>query len=151
MALATHRRALAPADAYIVFNRSTGIVDLVCGEQADYVLSEIYDDQHVRPERGGVFVVTTGGWDVLKYMPLHGDQTLHRHIAPDAVFDTKLSRDGKMFRDMPRTEGRDLLKFITRHEGRFFRLLDDCILRTHKGRILGIWRPVRAEALAQAA
>lgn len=144
------RRALAPAAAYIVLNSRTGIVDLVCGEQADYVLSEIYTDQQVRQEPGGVFVVTTER-DALRYAPLHGDQTLHRHITPDAVYDAKRSLEGRIFRNMPRTDGKDLLKFTTRHEGRFYRLLDDCIVRTHKGRILGIWRPVRAEALAQAA
>jgi hypothetical protein len=139
-----YRRALAPAAAYVALNRRTGVVDLVCGEQADYVLSEIYTDQQVCQQSGGVFVVTTSGWEVIKYAPLHGDQVLHRHIAPDAEYDAKLSLDGKIFRDMPRTGGKDLLKFITRNEGRFHRLLDDCIMRTHKGRILGMWRPAEA-------
>lgn len=150
------RRTLAPADAYVVLNRRTAAVELICGEQADYILGAIYDDHQVQPVRGGAYVVTRPypvrvglAHEVLQYMPLHGDQNLHRHIGKDALYAPKLSLDGRVYRDMPRVSGKELLQFIARHEGRFHRTLDDYILRTHRvgrsgpSRILGMWKPAQ--------
>ncbi|MDQ1041551.1 hypothetical protein QFZ75_008053 [Streptomyces sp. V3I8] len=152
------RRALAHAPSYIVLNRRTAAAELVCGGQVDYVLSEIYEDDQVEPLNGGAFAVTRAypvkvgeAHEVVQYLPLHRDQRLHQHVRPDSTYAMKRSQEGRTFIDMPNGSGKDLLRFVQRHEGAFYRTVDDHILRLHKRRILGIWQPVMAEAFAQAA
>lgn len=142
------RRTLATAPGYLVSNRRTCCTDVVNGVQADYVLDQIYNDNQVRQDTGGAFVVTTLDWQVIKYVPLHADQAIHRHLAD--AYDPKMSQDGRTFTAMPRMSGRDVRKYMDRHDGEFWRTRDDFIIQICRGRIVGMWRPASesAEALA---
>lgn len=157
-------RVLARADAYLALNRRTCTVELLCGEQVDYILSEIYEDEMVTQVRGGAFAVTRPypvrvgeAHEVMQYLPLHRDQVLHRHITPDSLYRPKLSLEGRTFRDMPAMSGKALLKFIASHEGSFYRTSDDSIMRTHRAtrtgpkRILGVWKPISVDDFTQSA
>jgi hypothetical protein len=140
-------------------------VQLVHGAQVDYALSEIYADHEVTPLTGGAYMVRPTPprplgvgekASMLQYIPLHERQDLHRHITDTSAYDQKLSLEGLTFRNMPQASGKDVKKFVARHEGRFYRTADDCILRIHRvgrgpWRLLGMWKPVTAAEMAQAA
>lgn len=165
MARLPERRALARASAYLILDHRKATVQLVHGAQVDYALSEIYEDHEVTPLQGGAYMVRPtprrplgvgAKPPMLQYIPLHEQQDLHHHVSDAAVYDTRLSLEGLTFRTMPRTGGKDLRKFIYGHEGRFYRTADDCILRIHRvgrgpWRLLGMWKPVEAPDMAQAA
>lgn len=163
-ALAQARRGLAHAEAYIVLNRRTWIVELMGGPQVDYLLTDIYGDRMVKQLPGGEFAVSRPypvavgeAHEVLQYVPLHRDQQLFRHISPDALYRPYLSLEGRTFREMPVMNGKALLKYTTSHEGSFHRTLDGAILRTHRAtrngppRILGKWKQLSAADFAATA
>lgn len=139
--LALPPRTLAKADAYLVFNRGTGHAYVVHGAQADYVLSEVYEDYQVRPDRGGAYVVTLTSWQVIKYVPLHRDQMLQVHLSDQGDYAGKLSSDGRTFQTVPPLDGKALAQLVKRGDGEFYRTLDDYIIRVQRGRVLGMWQP----------
>ena len=148
-AIMNGRRALATASAYLRVNHRTRAADIVPGSQVDYVLTEIYDDQQVKPQVGGAFAVTADDWTVIQYVPLHPKQDL-RQLA-DSYQHWAAPGDGMKFHVQKPMEGKALSVLIRRAPGVFHLTAAGEIAHIDRGKIRNQYKPLTAADMAQAA
>jgi hypothetical protein len=142
------RRALARASAYLRVNRRTRDADIVPGTQADYVLTEIYTDQQVKPQPGGAFAVTDDDWTAIQYVPLHPNQDM-RKLA-DLYKHWAAPGNGMKFHEQEPMSGKALGVFIRRAPGVFYLTQSGEIAHLQRGKIRNQFKPLVANQ-AQAA
>ncbi len=142
-------RVLAHASAYLRVNHSTKTADVVHGCQADYVLTEVYDDQQVKQQPGGGFVVTENDWTVIQYVPLADRQDLR--LLADSYKHWSAPGDGRTFHRKQDLSGRALEVFLRRARGAFYVTRLGEIAHVAGGRIRNQFKPLTADDMAQAA
>lgn len=153
-----NKPALAKASAYLRVNHRTKAAEVVHGAQVDYVLTEIYDDQQVKQQPGGGFVVVyeTEPEDgeepernVVQYVPLAVQQDM-RSMA-DAYKHWAAPGDGKQFHQQQDMPGKALSVFVRRVPGRCYVTRAGEIAHLDGGRIRNQFKPLTADDMAKAA
>lgn len=141
--------ALAKASAYLRVNHRTKAAEVVHGAQVDYVLTQIYDDQQVKQQPGGGFVVTADDWTVVQYVPLAAQQDMR--ILADGYKHWAAPGDGKKFHQQQDMPGKALGVFVRRVPGRCYVTRAGEIAHLDGGRIRNQFKPLTADDMAQAA
>jgi hypothetical protein len=140
---------LADASSYLRLNHRTRHADAVHGSQVNYVLTEIYADRDVRPQKGGGFVVTADDWTVIQYVPLHYSQDM-RKLA-EAYQHWAAPNGGKPIPQTQPMSGKGLETLARRAPGHFYLTRLGEVVHLQRGRIVNQFRPLTAADLAKAA
>lgn len=145
MATTTHRPAtqhLATAPAYLRQDLATGLADVICGQQADWILTTLHPDEDVTPAPGGVFRVRPAGTDTpdVEYLPLAARRS---RDAAQYLFST--SPDG-LTQQARGTRSRAQTRQLTdRAQGQIHTLADGTIVSLYRGRRAATWTPLPKE------
>jgi hypothetical protein len=140
---------LAKASAYLRVNHRTKHAEVVHGAQVNFVLTEVYEDQQVRQQPGGGFVVTADDWTVIQYTPLAPEQDL-RQLA-DSYKHWTAPGNGQKFHEQPHMEGKALQVLLRRQPGTFHVTRLGEIAHLYGGRIRNQYKPLTAADMATAA
>lgn len=133
-------RLLATAPAYLRLDEGTGLADVICGQQADYILTTLHPDQDVRPGRGGAFHVHLGeGVPDLVFRPV-----AHRRVtdAPAYLFATFTG--GHTIQPRGTQSPAEMRRLLARARGQIHLLADGTRISLYRGRRAATWTPVPA-------
>lgn len=132
---------LAHAPAYVRVDQATGLADVICGEQADYILAVLHPDEDVRPGRGGVFHVSLGhGVPDLMFLPL-----ARRRVPDAAAYLFSTSPDGRTQQPRGTQTAAEMHHRLARARGQIHLLADGTRISLFRGRRAATWTPVPPE------
>ncbi|WP_428957896.1 hypothetical protein [Streptomyces sp. cg35] len=134
------RRALATASAYLRINMTTGLTDVLCGTQVDFLLVDIYRDDDVQPGPRGRYQVVTGDGTMIRFAPLAAGPM---PLVP--WYQHCLQPDGRTSHQVAPVTADKLAKALPKAAGSVHTLADGALVRLYRGRCAETWTPL-AEA-----
>lgn len=133
-AYTTAHRVLASCGAYLRLNMATGAADAVNGAQVDFLLTDVYQDQDVRPGRGGRYQVVVGGRTV-RYAPIAGGCVEYAEL-----YEHSTCPDGRTSHAHGSVSGVKVRKAVVNADN-VHTLTDGTIVRLARGRCMETWTP----------